>query len=197
LCYGEELRRLGDISNLHIDIEDGNFVPNITFGLKSVQAVASATRARLDAHLMTTRPDNYIDKLAALGVRAICLHIECTDYPLVQLGRIRALGLQAGLALNFKTPLEELQMFLPQLDYLLVMTGEPDSEALEFRPAALERLRRARALLPPGAQLWADGGIGPAQLPWLVRCGVDAAVMGRALFQTPDPAAALKEFEKC
>ena len=196
LCYGEEIRRLGDCPYLHIDIEDGNFIPNITFGMKSIRAVASVTKARMDAHLMTTYPDDYIDDLAALGVSAICFHIECAPYPLQYINKIKALGMRAGLAVNLKTSLDELKMFAQDIDYLLVMTGEADYGTLDFHGAALERVKQARAMLPDSVELWVDGGVGQAQLGRLVECGADTAVMGRAVFQSPDPAATIKEFEQ-
>jgi len=196
LCYAEEVRRLGTVPHLHFDIEDGNFIPNITFGMKTVRAVSSISKAEKDAHLMTTNPMEYIDPLHEAGMQAICFQIESALYPLQALNKIKKLGMKAGLAVNLKTPLEQLRMFLGNIDYLLVMTSEADYGNQDFHPLAVERVKQAKEMLYPGTQLWVDGGVGLDQLRLLVQAGIDAAVMGRAVFQSPDPEAAVYQMEQ-
>ena len=196
LCYGEEIRRLGNVGYLHLDIEDGNFIPNITFGLKTIRAIASASRAALDVHLMTSCPGDYLDGLCQAGVQSICFHIESESYPLRLLNKIKCLGMKAGLAINMKTSLEELRMFLKEMDYLLIMTAEEDSEGQCFREESFDRISQAREMLSDHGELWVDGGICPYHLPRLCRCGVDRAVMGRAVFGEENPQEAIRQWER-
>lgn len=192
LCLQDELNRLKDTPFLHIDIEDGNFLPNITFGMKTVQAVAGASKAAADAHLLATNPAGYLEPLAACGIRRVCFHIETAPYPAELLNRIRQLGMKAGLAFNFKTDVREALPFLSSLDYILIMTAEPDGRGCSFCERILDKIRQARALLPAHIGIWTDGGIGKEQLPLVAAAGADTVVMGRAVWQAEDPAAQIR-----
>ena len=194
LCYGETLRKLEGAGSLHIDIEDGNFIPNITFGLKTVQAVHRASPLPLNAHLMVTNPIDYLEPLQACGVTELCFHIESTRYPLQILNRIKGLGMKAGLAFNFSTPIEAAAPFAADADFFLIMTSEEDGRGQLFHPSSLPRIQKARALLGPEKAVWADGGIGDMQLPLVLRAGADTIVMGRAIVQSSDPLARLRQF---
>lgn len=196
--YEAELRRLGAVPYLHFDMEDGNFLPNVTFGMKTVRAILDRVSARADAHLLVANPYDYIEPLAACGVAAVAVHYEAVAYPKDILGRIRRHGMRAGLALNFKTGAEALCPFADAPDYVLVMTAEPDDAGQIFSPAILEKTRALRALLPERVGLWADGDIRPEALPELCRNGVDTVVMGRAIWGSADPAAAYQAYtEAC
>ncbi len=190
------IERLGDIPHLHLDIEDGNFVPNITFGLKTVRETAKIATARLDAHLLVTNPNDYLADLAEAGLVAVAGHYEAVEYPLDLLGRIRSLGMRAGLALNFKTPAEALEPFVDGLDYIIIMLAEPDGGAFAYRPSLLEKVRRARALLPPRVSIWVDGGVSRKTLPDVVGAGADTVVLGRAIWGEEDPRAAYRELAR-
>lgn len=196
LCYGQELAKLGDYPLLHLDVEDGVFVPNITFGLKAIRAIAATTQAKLDAHLIVVRPLDWLRPLAECGVQEISAHIEALEYPLEFLEQAQSLGMRAGLALNLKTPLQTLESFYDSLDFVLAMAAEPDGGDYRFRPAALRRLQQLRSQLPSRVSLWVDGGVGAQQLPQVVAAGADTVILGRAVWQSPQPLAQLELLQK-
>ncbi len=190
LALLDSMQRLGKVQRLHFDIEDGNFVPNITFGLKTVRELLRHAAAPADAHLLVTNPDDYLDDLAACNISAVAVHYEALRYPLVPLTAIRRHRMRAGLALNFNTPAEALAPFAAAVDYVIVMTAEPDGGDQRFYPPMLDKIRRLRGILPPEAEVWADGGIGAAELARVAAAGADTAVVGRAIWAADDPAAA-------
>jgi ribulose-phosphate 3-epimerase len=195
LEIGREMERAGRIGYLHLDIEDGNFSPDITFGVDMVRAIAGATRSEMDAHLMVTNPGRLIGPLCDCGVSRIAVHIEATEYPSEPLLAIRARGKEAGLALNYKTGIEALEPYLDQIDYVLLQTCEAGDESLSFRQYAYEKIRKAKALLPKGIPLWADGGINETILSKLADSGLDFAVIGRALFGSADLAETCRKMQ--
>ena len=157
---------------LHIDIEDGNFVSNISFGMKTVKAICNAAGNRsIDVHMMANDPFNYLEELADCGVSSVCAHLEALDYPMVFLNRARSLGMKAGLALNMKTPVIETEIFWPVMDYLLLMTSEPDGGS--------ETLYEVKLMV--------DGGITADRLPELSKADIYGVVMGREVFSHEDP----------
>ena len=186
LALREEIFRLGDSPFLHVDIEDGNFVPNITFGLKTIRAIASCTRAELDAHLMLANPADFIEPLRKSGFKRICVQIEALAFPACIIEQIRSAGMECGLALTMKTPVKQLLPYREKISYALVLASEPDGEE-RFNPFALEKIRQARALLPAGTGLWVDGGINDELIPSVYQNGADTIIMGRALWQSDDP----------
>ena len=188
------LKLLGTEGSLHIDIEDGNFIPNITFGMKTVQAIHQATPLPLNAHLMVTNPMDYIRPLAEQGVNELCFHIESTPYPLQVLNRIRSYGMKAGLAFNFATPIASAEPFFNDVDFILIMTSEEDDKGQIFHPGSLKRISQARRLLPAGKSIWVDGGIGEEQLPLVCQAGADTAVMGRAVVKAEEPLERIRYF---
>lgn len=193
LKIAEELDRLGPVERLHIDIEDGNFVPNITFGLQTLKRIAEYANAALDVHLLVTDPYSYMAACAACNVRDLAAHYEAVPYPMDFCRKARDAGMRCGLALNFKTPAEALAPFADVVDYALVMTAEPDGQGQRFVPAMLEKVRRVRAILPNAARVWVDGGIGAPELADVVQAGADTVILGRAVWGAKDPAARLRE----
>ena len=187
IAIQHEIDRLGDIGCLHLEIEDGNFCPSMTFGMDTIQAIANYTDFTLDAHLMVTNPLDYVDKLAECGIKSIAAHIEALPYPAKFLGKVQQFGIKAGLALNLKTSVDELLPFTSQLDYVLFLTNEPDFIGLEFRPYSFEKMQKAREILPAHIEIWADGGVKGKLLPKLAHCGVDTVIMGRAIFSSDSP----------
>lgn len=192
LNYQKAIQSLGDIPRLHLDVEDGNFVPNITFGMKTIRAVADFATQKLDAHLMVTDPSLYLDELMDAGVDAIAVHIESGIYPLVHLQKIRGRGCRAGLAFNCMAPVESGLPYAAQLDYLLIMTSEPDGQGQLFNRAMLDKIARARALYGPEMDIMVDGGISEALLPDVAAAGANIVVMGRAVWNAADPEAQCK-----
>ena len=184
----KSLDSLGKIKKIHFDIEDGNFIDNITFGLRTVRDVLNYTDREADAHLMVTTPGQYIDDLMALGVKAIAFHVESGIFPAAHLHRIRQLGGRAGLALNFMAPVSALLPYLKDMYYVLLMTSEPDGRGQEFNPWALEKIAEARRLLPERISIVVDGGITEYWLPRVVAAGADTVILGRTLW-VEDPEA--------
>ncbi len=196
LSIRSELMRVQPLGRLHLDVEDGNFIDNITFGMKTVQAIAKEFSGTLDVHLMTTAPEAYLPCLANAHIQAVCGHLEALPYPKRFLTRVRELGMNAGLAINLKISPEELRSYTDCLDYVLVMTTEPDGAEQIFFPQACSRVAIIRGILPPNVEIWCDGGICPEYLPALYAAGMDAAVMGRAIFSNEDPVDAVRKYER-
>ena len=186
LTLKEEILRLGDSPYLHIDIEDTSFIPNITFGLKTIRAIASCFKGELDVHLMVANPGDFIGPLGDLGIKRICFHIEPLSFPACIIEMIRSAGMMPGIALTMKTPVEQLLPYREKIGYVLILSSEPDGEE-NFNPFALQKLQTARELLPSGAGLWVDGGVNEEMLGTVRENGADTVIMGRALWQSSDP----------
>ena len=150
----KSLDSLGKIKRIHFDIEDGNFIDNITFGLRTVRDVLNYTDRQADAHLMVTNPGQYIDDLLALGVKSIAVHVESGIFPAAHLHRIRQQGGRAGLALNFMAPLSTLPPYIKDVDYVLLMTSEPDGRGQQFNPGHWKKLLRPEPFCRKRFPLW-------------------------------------------
>lgn len=192
------LDQVRDWGVLHVDLEDGNFVPNITFGIKTLKSIAAYTDLRLSVHIMASRPMDYVlPALELPSVREIIVHFEGLPYPLEALHKIRAAGKKAGLAFNFTTPVEHLATFAQDLDLAMIMCAEPDGRGQNFHSACLPRIQRARLLLGPDCPLWADGGIAEeGSLRQVLKAGASHIVMGRAVWDTGVPMENLMKFQK-
>lgn len=189
---GEEMARVKPAGRLHFDVEDGNFVPNITFGLKTLRAARERSGAVFDAHLMTTNPLDYVDALGELRFAAVAFHWEATGYPMRLLNKIRDHGMRAGIALNPATPADAIAGLIGAADYVLVMTAEPDFRGDLFQSAMLGKIRRLRELRGD-LEIIADGGLGRRELDEVRRAGAAGAVLGRLLFRAEDPERTLRE----
>jgi ribulose-phosphate 3-epimerase len=175
---------------LHIDVMDGRFVPNLTFGAKVIETVRRLTKLPLDVHLMVVEPEKYFDDFAAAGATGLTIHVEAAPHLHRQLSRIRELGCAAGVALNPATPLESVREVVPELDLLLIMTVNPGFGGQEFIPYSVEKIARARALLDAagsGAALEVDGGIGRKTIADVHDAGADTFVAGHSIFAAPEP----------
>ena len=190
------LKKLNGEVSLHLDIEDGNFTPNITFGMKMVQEIAQTVSMPLNAHLMVTNPLDYIKPLADLGVSEIAFHLESSPYPFRVLQEIHRCGSKAGIALNLSTPVSRVSPLLEEMEFLLLMTAEEDGQGQRFRQASLPRLQEAKTLLDDRGSLWADGGIGEEQLPLVIEAGADTLVIGRAVMLAEHPLERIHTFSK-
>ena len=187
-----EITRLGGYPYLHFDIEDGNFVDNITFGLKTISAVRKLSDSDFDAHLMVTDPLKYIKPLAELRFQSVSFHWESTMYPMRIIHEIKKYGMKAGIALNPATPAEAVSEYLSAVDRILVMASEPDGAGELFQKRVLEKIRRIRKL-NGRIHILVDGGVDPEIMEIAVEAGADMIVMGRAVFGSPDPEAFLRE----
>ena len=175
---------------IHIDVMDGQFVPNLTFGAKVIETVRRLTALPLDVHLMVVQPEKYLDAFAAAGANVLTIHWEAAPHLHRQLARIRELGCLAGLALNPATPVEMARDVAAELDLLLVMSVNPGFGGQSFIPHSIARLRRARALLDEtrsAARLEVDGGIARDTIGDCWSAGADTFVAGNAIFSAPDP----------
>ena len=171
---------------LHLDIMDGHFVPNISFGVPIVEAVRRVTRLPLDVHLMISEPARYVEEFRRAGADLMTIHIEAVPQPRLLLRQIRALGAAAGLSLNPATPIAAVEEFLDECDLVLVMSVMPGFGGQYFEPEALEKLRRLRAIGRAELLLSVDGGLRPDNIGLCAEAGADLLVTGTALFSEKD-----------
>ena len=197
---GEQVREAeaGGADRIQVDVMDGRFVPNITFGPLVVEAVKrSAPNLFLEAHLMVVEPEKHFEAFARAGADLIIFHIEATAHAHRLAQHLRSLGVKAGVGLNPATPLVAIEDIIADIDLLLLMTVNPGWGGQEFIPHSLDRLRRARAMIDarnPACDLEVDGGIyaGPDRNTALevVRAGADTLVAGSSVYGHPDGVAA-------
>jgi ribulose-phosphate 3-epimerase len=177
---------------IHVDVMDGVFVPNLTFGAKVIETVRKLTALPLDVHLMVVEPEKYFESFALAGATTLTIHAEAAPHLHRQLARIRELGCRAGAVVNPGTPLAALGEVSSELDLLLIMSVNPGFGGQQFIPGALDKIRRARALLDQagsGAALEVDGGINRETIVQCWRAGADTFVAGNAVFSAADPRA--------
>jgi ribulose-phosphate 3-epimerase len=178
---------------LHLDVMDGRFVPNITFGPLVVRAVRRVTALPLDAHLMIEEPERYVEDFAKAGADWISFHLEAAADPIAVLDQIRALGLKAGMAISPATPASELTPYLEALDFALVMTVVPGfggQSLIEDCLSKIGEIKEAAANRGRAIPVQVDGGIKTANLPEVLRAGADIVVVGASIFCQPDVRAA-------
>jgi ribulose-phosphate 3-epimerase len=185
----------GGADALHVDVMDGQFVPNITLGPWIVQALGRATTLPLDVHLMVDAPERYLETFAKAGAAGLTVHAEATRHLHRTLQAIRALGKTAGVALNPATPIAAIEDVIDDLDVVLVMSVNPGFSWQTFIPRSEAKIAAVRALLSARgsrARLQVDGGVDQANIGRLVAAGADTFVSGASVFGTPDPAAAVR-----
>jgi ribulose-phosphate 3-epimerase len=187
-----EMCEAGGADWIHIDVMDGRFVPNLTFGAKVIETVRRCTSLPLDVHMMVVEPEQYFDSFASAGATGLTIHAEVAPHLQRQLTRIRELGCRAGVALNPSTPLSVVGEVTDDLDLLLIMTVNPGFGGQAFIPASVDKIRRARQLLDAAhcpADLEVDGGISRETILECRRAGADAFVAGNAIFSASNPRA--------
>lgn len=184
---------------IQVDVMDGHFVPNLSFGPAVVRSVRKVTRLPIDVHLMVENPGGFFEAFAEAGADLLTVHAEAVKNAGSCLRNIRRMGLKAGLAVKPGTPLRGVEDCLAWTDLLLIMTVDPGFGGQEFIPGVLGKIRSARAMLKlakSSAWLQVDGGINVSTAVKAAAAGADSLVVGSAVFSTGDPAGALKNILK-
>ncbi|HKS30711.1 MAG TPA: ribulose-phosphate 3-epimerase [Pyrinomonadaceae bacterium] len=198
---GEEISAVerGGAKVVHVDVMDGHFVPNITVGLPVVKAVSKATRLTVDAHLMIEEPGRYAEQFVEAGAQMVSVHVEIDPHLHRTLAAIKSRGAQAGVAINPATPLVSLEEALPFADYVLLMSVNPGFGGQKFIETSLDKLRRLRAMIDERrlkTRIEIDGGIDRSNITEVVAAGAEIIVAGSAVFNTPDPAQAVRDLRE-
>ncbi|HEY0976488.1 MAG TPA: ribulose-phosphate 3-epimerase [Flavobacteriales bacterium] len=179
---------------LHLDVMDGVFVPNISFGLPVIQAIRPLTKKVFDVHLMIVEPDKYIGAFKAAGADVLTVHYEACTHLHRSLQAIRAAGMKAGVALNPHTPVSVLEDILPDIDLVCLMSVNPGFGGQQFIPNTLRKIEQLRSLREArGAHLLieVDGGVSAHNHRTLLQHGADVLVAGNSVFGADDPASAI------
>ena len=181
-----EIRELEEagVGALHLDVMDGRFVPNLTYGFPILEACRRATQLPLDVHLMIEEPQRYISRFVEAGADLLTIHVEAVHNDAIHVLReIRELDCAAGITLNPDTPVEAIEDCLEECDLVLVMSVEPGFGGQSFRSAALDKLRRLRELVGDDVLLEIDGGVNDGTVRDCVAAGAELLVVGSALFR--------------
>ena len=180
---------------VHVDVMDGCFVPNISFGFPVLRAVRRASQKPLDVHLMIIEPERYIARFAHDGADWVTFHLEATDDALHCVHLIRESGAKVGVSIKPKTPVESLRPILSEVDMVLVMSVEPGFGGQKFIPEALDRIRELRTMaekLNPELLIEVDGGISSENAHLLYEAGANVLVAGSSVFKAEDPEAEIR-----
>ncbi len=179
------------VRGLHLDVMDGHFVPNMTYGLTMVSTLRGLTDLPLDVHLMISNPGDYLKKYVDAGADLLTIHAEAVDDPRPLLKEIRSLGAGAGLAINPPTPVASIEAVLPLCDLVLVMSVMPGFGGQAFDEIALEKLRDLRTKVPTETLLEVDGGINTSTIAACGLAGAQLHVVGSAIFRESNYAQAI------
>lgn len=187
LRLGEQLREAeaAGIDYLHLDVMDGHFVPNITFGFSIIEALAGATELPIDVHLMIDAPERLVDQFVEAGANSVTVQVETCRHLHATLQRIAALGAMPGVTLNPLTPLDHALEAIPYVGQVLVMSVNPGFGGQTFIPESLDRIRRVReAIDASGRDIWlqVDGGVKATNVRDVIEAGADRIVAGSAIF---------------
>lgn len=180
------------VQALHLDVMDGSFVPNLSYGMPIVAALRKITKLPLDVHLMIERPQRYLRQFAEAGADLLTFHIEAASDPRPLIDEIHSLGLKAGLALNPATPLGTLDAYLGEVDLVLVMSVPAGFGGQKFHDVALEKLQTLRSRIRPEVILEVDGGVNASTIAKCAQAGARWFVVGSAIFGQPNYSTAVQ-----
>lgn len=194
----EMVNRYADI--FHLDIMDGVFVPNLSYGFPIVEAIARRAEKPLDVHLMIVQPERYVDRFAAIGAKMISFHLNATENPSAVLAQIRNHGVGAGLVINPDIPVAELYPYLKECDFVMLMGVYAGFGGQKYIPETTQRLRSLKdEIVRQGldVKIEVDGGVTPENASEIIGAGVDIVVAGSAVFKSSDPAAVIDGMRNC
>ncbi len=184
---------------LHLDIMDGIFVPNISFGFPVVEAVRDLSAKPLDVHLMITDPDRYLERFKEAGASTLTVHYEACRHLHRTVTEIRRLGMKAGVTLNPHSPVQLLKDILPYIDMVLLMTVNPGYGGQTFIPGSINKIGELRSMIDEGGYdvlIEVDGGVDLQNTPVLVHAGVDVLVAGSTVFSSSNPAEVIRRLKE-
>ena len=202
--FGNLEQQIGLVNNseadwLHLDIMDGVFVPNLTFGFPVIRHIQRLSKKPLDVHLMITDPHRYIDNFHEHGASVLTVHYEACRHLHRTIQHIRSLGMKAGVALNPHTPVHQLDDVLHDIDLVLIMTVNPGFGGQQFIEHSYEKIRKLKKMIRERAcntLIEVDGGITTANVPALLASGVDVFVAGTAVFKSENPAETIRQLKE-
>ena len=186
----------GGADLVHLDVMDGHFVPNLTFGCPIIKALRKHTTLPFDVHLMTEHPEVYFEDLAKAGVQMVSFHAEAAVHHDRLVHAIQEKGMKAGIALNPGTPLSMIEELLPILDFVLIMSVNPGFGGQKFISYSLDKIRRLKAMHREDLDIEVDGGVTPDNILALGEAGVTISVAGSSVFGKPDRKAAIEALRK-
>lgn len=183
----------------HLDVMDGRFVPNISYGMSIIKTMKKVATKTFDVHLMIVEPEKYFAEFRDAGADVLTVHYEASVHLHRSIQAIKALGMKAGVSLNPHTPVHVLEDIIGDLDLVLIMSVNPGFGGQKFIPQALEKIKKVKAMITAAgskAVIEVDGGVTLDNAPALVEAGADVLVAGNTVFSSPDPADTIKKLKQ-